>query len=197
MDWKGCDFLLAFQLYHEHHVHSVWKYGSCDCGCSRGPSQGFSRCVILHNISAYCHAPWSILAEPETGNTHSISSSYIRPDYPEPGEAVQKGRSNLSLLRYSPANMPSENSPLLSNGEETQRQPFSRRAISFMKGEGQPGFFQSYHYLFLESWVNLLLLFIPLSAVSHYLMWDAGLRFTLSFLAIIPLAKACSLRRRL
>jgi Ca2+:H+ antiporter len=93
--------------------------------------------------------------------------------------------------------MPSESTPLLENGSglhENERQPFGRRVLSFVKGEGQPGFLQSYHYLFLESWVNLLLLFIPLSAVSHYLKWDAGLRFLLSFLAIIPLAKACSLR---
>ncbi|KAF8509683.1 Sodium/calcium exchanger protein-domain-containing protein [Gautieria morchelliformis] len=88
--------------------------------------------------------------------------------------------------------MPSESSPLLENGaalHESPPQPCARRLLSFVKGEGQPGFLQSYHFLFLESWVNLLLLFIPLSAISHYLNWDAGLRFLLSFLAIIPLAK--------
>jgi len=87
--------------------------------------------------------------------------------------------------------MSSERSPLLSdgNGDGTQRQPLNRAIVSFLKGEGQPGFFQSYHYLFFGSWVNVLLVFIPLSASSHYLNWDAGLRFLLCFLAIIPLAK--------
>jgi hypothetical protein len=37
---------------------------------------------------------------------------------------------------------------------------------------------------------NILLLFIPLSAMAHYLVWDAGLRFLFSFIAIIPLGKA-------
>ena len=88
--------------------------------------------------------------------------------------------------------MPSERTHLLGNGvHDTERRPLGHRVLSFIKGEGQPGFLRSYRYLFLESWVNWLLLFIPLSGVSHYLKWDAGLRFLLSFLAIIPLAKAC------
>jgi Ca2+:H+ antiporter len=89
--------------------------------------------------------------------------------------------------------MPSERSPLLENGSETlenrERQPFGRRVVSFVKGEGQAGFIQSYRYLFLGSWINLLLLSIPLSAISHFLKWDAGLCFLFSFIAIIPLAK--------
>lgn len=93
--------------------------------------------------------------------------------------------------------MLSESSPLLANGSGSpnvaERQAFGRRVLSFVKGEGQPSFLRSYRYLFFGSWVNLLLIFIPLSGVSHYLNWDAGQRFVLSFLAIIPLAKACLL----
>jgi len=41
----------------------------------------------------------------------------------------------------------------------------------------------------LGSWWNLMLVFIPLSIVSHQLSWDAALRFSFSFLAIVPLAR--------
>ena len=88
--------------------------------------------------------------------------------------------------------MPDENSPLLGNGDEAHEGGSRRSVLSFLKGEGQVGFIQSYCHLFLGSWLNLLLLFVPLSGVSHYLNWDAGLRFIFSFLAIIPLAKVCS-----
>lgn len=37
--------------------------------------------------------------------------------------------------------------------------------------------------------MNILLVFVPLSFVSHHLDWDAGLRFLFSFAAIMPLAK--------
>ncbi|KAG8911160.1 hypothetical protein FRC01_005878, partial [Tulasnella sp. 417] len=39
------------------------------------------------------------------------------------------------------------------------------------------------------SYFNLFLVLVPLSAISHHLNWDAGLRFAFSFLAIVPLAK--------
>lgn len=89
---------------------------------------------------------------------------------------------------------PNEHSPLLENGrtENTPRRSFGGRVIAVVRGEGEPGFIQSYRHLFLGSWINILLIFIILSGVSHYLKWDAGLRFVFSFLAIIPLAKVCS-----
>ncbi|KIJ44272.1 hypothetical protein M422DRAFT_168682, partial [Sphaerobolus stellatus SS14] len=83
--------------------------------------------------------------------------------------------------------MPTENTPLLQNGNSSRS--FGRRVASFIKGDGQPSFLESFKYFFFHSWINLLLLFIPVSGVSHYMNWDAGLRFILSFLAIIPLAK--------
>src|SRR5882724_7253402 len=93
--------------------------------------------------------------------------------------------------------MSNEHSPLLGNGDEVhqdvEQRPFGRRLLSFLKGEGQVGFLQSYRYILFGSWLNLLLLFIPLSGISHYLKFDAGLRFLFSFLAIIPLAKVCTL----
>lgn len=82
---------------------------------------------------------------------------------------------------------PSERSPLLDghhpNGSSSSR--FS----AFIKAEGEPGWARSLRFLFLSSYFNLFLVFIPLSVVSHHLNWDAGLRFAFSFLAIVPLAK--------
>ncbi|KAF8517602.1 Sodium/calcium exchanger protein-domain-containing protein [Hysterangium stoloniferum] len=88
--------------------------------------------------------------------------------------------------------MPSERSPLLDSGnghQNASERSFGGRVVAFMKGEGEPGFPASYYYFFFSSWFNLFLIFVPLSGLSHYLKWDAGLRFVFSFLAIIPLAK--------
>jgi Ca2+:H+ antiporter len=40
-----------------------------------------------------------------------------------------------------------------------------------------------------SSWINLFLLFVPLGFASEYLHWPAVWRFSLNFLAIVPLAK--------
>ncbi|WVQ71678.1 calcium/proton exchanger [Cryptococcus sp. DSM 104548] len=47
----------------------------------------------------------------------------------------------------------------------------------------------STRYLLLGSWINLLLVCVPLSFISESLEWSAGARFATSFLAIVPLAK--------
>ncbi|OAX39380.1 calcium/proton exchanger [Rhizopogon vinicolor AM-OR11-026] len=84
-----------------------------------------------------------------------------------------------------------ESSPLLENGHhpDTTNLPFASRAASFMKGEGEPSWAESFKFFIFGTWFNVLLLFIPLSFVSHFLNWDAGLRFLFSFIAIVPLAK--------
>ncbi|KAL2161998.1 hypothetical protein VTH06DRAFT_7783 [Thermothelomyces fergusii] len=43
-----------------------------------------------------------------------------------------------------------------------------------------------------SSWINLLLIFVPLGIVAGRLKWDAPWVFTLNFLAIIPLAAVLS-----
>jgi len=84
-----------------------------------------------------------------------------------------------------------EQSPLLGNGAspDRTRHSFGTRVTDFVTGRGQPGLFTSYGHFIFGSWFNILLLFIPISGVAHYLNWDAGLRFVFSFLAIMPLAK--------
>ncbi|EMD38179.1 hypothetical protein CERSUDRAFT_82422 [Gelatoporia subvermispora B] len=51
-----------------------------------------------------------------------------------------------------------------------------------------PSWLASYKWFFFGHWLNILLVFVPLSAIAHYLHWDAALRFSFSFVAIMPLA---------
>ncbi|KAG8931064.1 hypothetical protein FRC01_001881 [Tulasnella sp. 417] len=81
----------------------------------------------------------------------------------------------------------SERSPLL-DGHAPNGHSGSRIS-SFLKAEGEPTWVGSLRFLLFSSYFNLLLVFVPLSVVSHHLNWDAGLRFAFSFLAIVPLAK--------
>jgi Ca2+:H+ antiporter len=85
----------------------------------------------------------------------------------------------------------SENSPLLENGGLSgHRNPsLFRRVRNFMKGEDEPSWTESFKFFIFGTWFNILLVFIPLSFISHSLDWDAGLVFLFSFLAIVPLAK--------
>jgi Ca2+:H+ antiporter len=53
----------------------------------------------------------------------------------------------------------------------------------------QPTFIQSLKAFFLSSWLNVLLVFVPLGLVSDHVGWPGVAVFVLNFLAIIPLAK--------
>lgn len=75
------------------------------------------------------------------------------------------------------------------NGQPGHRLSWSERVVKAIKAEGEPSWLQSYRWFFFGSWVNVLLVFVPLSAASHFLNWDAALRFSFSFMAIVPLAK--------
>ncbi|KAG2116527.1 Sodium/calcium exchanger protein-domain-containing protein [Suillus discolor] len=85
----------------------------------------------------------------------------------------------------------SESSPLLENGGFSGHRNVSltRRVVNFMKGEDEPSWGESFKFFFFGTWFNILLVFIPLSFISHNLDWDAGLIFLFSFMAIVPLAK--------
>jgi len=71
-----------------------------------------------------------------------------------------------------------ENAPLLGNGRNGQS-----------GGNKKFDPIGSTRYLLLGSWLNVLVVFIPLAFVADLLHWSAALRFTMSFMAIIPLAK--------
>jgi Ca2+:H+ antiporter len=84
----------------------------------------------------------------------------------------------------------SESTPLLANGREHRANAsFAHRLSAIIKADGEPTWGASYKAFIFTSYLNILLIFIPLSFLSHHLNWDAALRFTFSFIAIIPLAK--------
>ena len=84
-----------------------------------------------------------------------------------------------------------ESTPLLrlhnSDGVESCPSSFAR-IKSVLIARDQPSYAQSFRFFLFGTWWNILLVFIPLSFVSHHLHWDAGLRFGFSFMAIMPLA---------
>jgi Ca2+:H+ antiporter len=86
---------------------------------------------------------------------------------------------------------PTDRTPLLENGHENEEhlEPFTHRAVTLLKAEGEPTWAASYKYFWFGAWLNILLIFVPLSFIAHHLHWDAALRFTFSFIAICPLAK--------
>ncbi|KAG1831031.1 Sodium/calcium exchanger protein-domain-containing protein [Suillus variegatus] len=85
----------------------------------------------------------------------------------------------------------SESAPLLGNGGHTGHKylPFTRRVINFMKGESEPSWEDSFKFFIFGTWLNILLVFVPLSFISHSMDWDVGLVFLFSFMAIVPLSK--------
>ncbi|ETW86146.1 H+/Ca2+ exchanger Vxc1-like protein [Heterobasidion irregulare TC 32-1] len=82
----------------------------------------------------------------------------------------------------------SETTPLLANGHGGHHS-FSQRIVALVKAEGEPSWLASLKWFIFGSWLNLLLVFIPLSTLAHFLNWDAALCFSFSFIAIVPLAK--------
>lgn len=94
---------------------------------------------------------------------------------------------------YSPTTMSAtDTTPLLENGDvngHPQTEPFTKRTLRLLKAEGEPSWAASYKYFWFGAWLNILLVFVPLSFIAHHLHWDAALRFVFSFIAIMPLAK--------
>jgi Ca2+:H+ antiporter len=80
-----------------------------------------------------------------------------------------------------------EQSPLLPHHNGSI--PFTQRIFSFVKAEGEPTWLASFNSFIFGTYLNVLLIFVPLSIIAHHLNWDAALRFSFSFLAIVPLAK--------
>jgi hypothetical protein len=89
---------------------------------------------------------------------------------------------------------PTDRTPLLENGNDVASSSVGRRFFAFVETERQPSWTASYKYFIFGAWLNVLLLFVPLSIISHHLNWDAALRFLFSFIAIVPLAKVCQFR---
>lgn len=88
------------------------------------------------------------------------------------------------------AALPSERTALLENGSHSNGQPKppARSFVDVLKATDEPSWLKSYKFFLFGSWMNILLVFVPLSAIAHNLNWDASLRFSFSFVAIMPLA---------
>ncbi|CAD6898655.1 unnamed protein product [Tilletia controversa] len=52
-----------------------------------------------------------------------------------------------------------------------------------------PTFAKSFWWLFTSSWLNVLMVPIPLSVLAEHLHWGALIIFVFNFLALVPLAK--------
>jgi Ca2+:H+ antiporter len=89
-----------------------------------------------------------------------------------------------------------EDDPLDNHGDNWEyrepNKPFAQRAIALFQAEGESSWADSYQYFWFGAWLNILLIFVPLSFIAHHLSWNAVLRFVLSFIAIMPLAKVSS-----
>lgn len=89
----------------------------------------------------------------------------------------------------------SERTPLIAgqghaNGQNNHTRGGSfARVRSVLTADGQPSYMSSFRWILFGSWWNVLLVFLPLSFISHHGNWDAALRFSFSFFAIMPLAK--------
>lgn len=82
-----------------------------------------------------------------------------------------------------------DRTPLLENGNGAHApKPFFARIADSLAADGQPSWLKSYKFFFFGSYLNILLVFVPLSFLSHFLNWDAALSFSFSFIAIMPLA---------
>jgi len=87
--------------------------------------------------------------------------------------------SDLNSTRRLAKMSSNERSPLLSNG---------RRGSGVNESRSQPTVVQSLKSLLFYSPVNILLLAVPFSFISHFAHWGATATFITSFLSIVPLA---------
>jgi len=82
-----------------------------------------------------------------------------------------------------------EQTPLLSIGEHAPHRSLYSKIVTLLRPEDEPSWLVSFRWFFFGSWLNILLLFVPVAATAHCLNWEAPLRFGLCFVSIISLAK--------
>jgi len=73
---------------------------------------------------------------------------------------------------------PNERSSLLPNDNQTGES----------NKKAEPSFLKSYQTFVFGTWLNLALIAVPFSFLSHFLHWGASWTFIISFIAIVPLA---------
>ncbi|KAJ7119904.1 Sodium/calcium exchanger protein-domain-containing protein [Mycena crocata] len=91
-------------------------------------------------------------------------------------------------LLLTPCPPPQKRPPSsLTGADHIPGPPFPIKTL--IAAEGEPFWGASFRFFLFGSYLNLFLIFVPLSVISHFLNLDAALRFSFSFVAIIPLAK--------
>jgi len=85
-----------------------------------------------------------------------------------------------------------EQTPLLSDNRRSPYWPLYSNVAETLRADDQPSWSESYRWFLFRSWLNVLLLFVPVAGAAHYLSWDAPLRFGFCFISIISLAKVCN-----
>lgn len=71
----------------------------------------------------------------------------------------------------------------------TAQRPSSYPSGAHGGSHEQPNFVKSLWWLLTSSWLNVLLVFVPLGFLAEKLHWGAAAVFGINFLAIVPLAK--------
>lgn len=118
-----------------------------------------------------------------------ITLSPLPPSAHLPPPALTSHRPPHVMATILPTTGADERTPLTAqNGYGTNHQTFGNRVSGIFKQEGQPSWLSSFRFFFFGSWLNVMLVFVPLSVISHHANWDAALRFSFSFIAIMPLA---------
>jgi Ca2+:H+ antiporter len=83
----------------------------------------------------------------------------------------------------------SNNSNYGSTSNENSNKPPSPPNSPFIHITERPTIWNSLKLIFTNSWLNVLLIFIPFGFIAALLNWSDTWVFTLNFFAIIPLAK--------
>ncbi|CAD7059791.1 unnamed protein product [Tilletia caries] len=87
--------------------------------------------------------------------------------------------------------MSSETTPLLNSRGLPVNAADSNHSLPMHRSShsSAPNFAKSFWWLFTSSWLNVLMVFIPLGFLAEHLHWGALMIFVFNFLAIVPLAK--------
>jgi Ca2+:H+ antiporter len=92
---------------------------------------------------------------------------------------------HLIVIMDSKLNSPDASSP----NRTLLRDLENANSSASLGAEGKLTFASSMRSFFLDSWINLLLVFVPLGIISYVLNWSPVAVFFLNFFAIVPLSK--------
>ncbi|EJT98256.1 hypothetical protein DACRYDRAFT_111228 [Dacryopinax primogenitus] len=114
----------------------------------------------------------------------SRTMTAARKTYPYPGGRYTTPREEIQYAYFAPGAQPPPVPEKETFGESTHAAEAWRRSQADMREEG-PG--SGLRYLVVRTWLNALLLFVPIAWLGHFLNWDFKVVFALSFVAIVPL----------